>query len=496
MSINISQNFPIYKNQSNVENKGFSTKFSNQNKDTFVPSFSGSREKKETFGIFSTIKNLFGSNFNTAMQTSVESIPYSYATPYAIELSEGLKTRFGANIPPQNLKSIMTPDEFRKRLPELKERNFQGTYENVQEGIYCADLDYASNYSNGKENIFDILAKVVEVADEYYSKNPNGKKFIFALTDRDTLQSIQHVIKIVGENPEKFQNIQILPAVKLSFTHEAPESNIGFENSEMLVYGINPFSPDLKNFVDKLSNKRKEMILNFIREVNRLYPEFSYNILEFAEQNNIKYARDYTTVSNLYWRAREYAESKGDTVIRGKKIVPEKVRKEADTIIQELDKIYRGSDEKSIPRYSSTLIDENSEINRDIRNVFSSFSTHEDKEDGKVTSSAESLYGEMIECLSETEGQKPVIAISNPFYLSHYFEKRDTTTFNNVVKFIEKLQKESNGMLLAFESFAPAYRKDQYLDMSDVERFNDYMRRKTTLYEVGGDFEHLWNNAT
>lgn len=495
MSINISQKFPIYKQQANVGSKSFSTSLSYMNKDTFVPSF-GFKGEKETFGIFSTLKNIFRSNYDAAMQTSLDAIPYSYATPYAVELSEGLKTRFDANIPPQNLKSIMTPDEFRKRLPFLKEKNFQGTTENLKEGIYCADLDYASNYSNGKENIFDILAKVVEVADEYYSKNPDGEKFIFALTDRDTLQGIQHVIRIVGENPERFQNIQILPAVKLSFTHEAPESNIGFENSEMLVYGINPFSPDLKNFVDKLSKKRRTMVVDFIKKVNKLYPEFSYNIIEFAEQNNLKYLRDYTTVSNLYWRAREYAESKGDTVIRGKKIVPERVKKEADTIIQELDKIYRGSDEKSIPRYSSTLIDENSEINRDIGNVFSSFSTHENTEEGTVTSSAESLYSEMIECLSEDENTKPVLAISNPFYLSHYFEKRDATTYANVVKFIEKLQKESNGMLLAFESFAPAYRKDQYIDISAVEKFNDYIRKKTSLYEVGGDFEHLWKNAT
>ena len=142
------------------------------------------------------------------------------------------------------------------------------------------------------------------------------------------------------------------------------------------------------------------------------------------------------------------------------------------------------------------LIDENSDLNRDIRTVFSTFSTHEEKEDGKVTSSAESLYDEMVDCLSKTEGTKPIMAISSPFYLSHYFEKRNTKTYDNVVKFIEKLQKESNGMLVAFESFSPNYRKDQYIDMDEVERFNDYMRKKTGLYEVGGDFDHALNGST
>ena len=104
----------------------------------------------------------------------------------------------------------------------------------------------------------------------------------------------------------------------------------------------------------------------------------------------------------------------------------QKIKKDADGIIQELDRIYRGSDERSIPRYSSSLIDENSDLNRDIRTVFSTFSTHEEKEDGKVTSSAESLYDEMVDCLSKTEGTKPIMAISSPFYLSHYFEKRNT----------------------------------------------------------------------
>lgn len=495
MSINISQKFPIYKQQVNVERKSLSTSLSCVNKDTFVPSF-GFKTKRENYGLLHSIRNMFNVEHTPEINPTVEEILNSNSSPYAVELSKGVKARFGENIPAKNFECIMSPDEFRKRLPELSEKNFKGTTENIVNGFYCADLDYASNFSNGKGSIYDILEDVLEYANQYKTNNPDGEKFIFALTDRDSLEGIQRIIKIVGENPEKFKNVQILPAVKLSFTHEAPESNIGFENSEMLVYGINPFSPDLTKFIEKLSSKRKAMVLDFIREINRLYPEFSYNILDFAEQNSLKYLKDYTTVSNLYWRAREYAESKGDTVIRGKKLVPEKIKKDADGIIQELDRIYRGSDERSIPRYSSSLIDENSDLNRDIRTVFSTFSTHEEKEDGKVTSSAESLYDEMVDCLSKTEGTKPIMAISSPFYLSHYFEKRNTKTYDNVVKFIEKLQKESNGMLVAFESFSPNYRKDQYIDMDEVERFNDYMRKKTGLYEVGGDFDHALNGST
>ncbi len=400
------------------------------------------------------------------------------------ELSIGIKSETGKNIPPQNLKNIMSPTEFKELLPNLTSENFISA--NKDKKVYCIDLDYQSNFSRGKENVYEILDKAAKYADEYYAKT--NKKFVFALTDRDTLDGVKHAIRIIGENPEKYKNLKFVPAIKISYAHKAPNSKLKYESSDMLVYGINPYSVTLSNFIENLITKRKTMIISFIKEVNTLYPEFSYNLIEFAQQNNIKYKRDFT-LSNLYWRAREYAETKGDTAIKGLSLVPKEVVKEANDIIDKLGEIYIGSDKKAFSVLGSQII-EDSEVNKSIKNVFETYSTHEDKKQGKVVSSAENLYDEMITCLS-LQKEKPIIALCSPYYFSHYFEKNKSETFPNVVNFIKELQAHSDGMLLAFESVAPIYDLDANLRTDTIKTFNNYIRKHTDLYEVGGSFAKL-----
>ncbi len=416
---------------------------------------------------------------------NIKPISYESPTEFAQNISNGLKEVTKINIPPQNFKNIMSPEEFKELLPELKQENFTYSERNEERGVYFVDLDYQSNFSNrNNPNVYDILDKLAEYSDEYY-KNA-GKDFIFALSDRDSIEGLQHLVRFIGEEPEKYQHLKFIPAIKLTFAHPAPTSKIGYENSEMLVYGINPFSKNLINFVDNIIQKRRTMVLEFIRKVNKLYPEFSYNILEFAEQNKLKYYRDYT-ISNLYWRAREYAETKGDLEIKSIKMVPEKIVAEAETILNQLSSLHTGSTEE-FSALGTQIIDEDSDLNKKIKEVFHEYSTHMDEDKGKVVSYAENLYNDMIDCLDK-EPQKPVLAIASPYYLSHYFEERYPKTFDNVVEFINKIQKESKGMLCAFESVVPAYGIDRHLSSEQIRRFNNYIREHTDLYEVGGSFD-------
>ena len=399
------------------------------------------------------------------------------------------------NIPAQNFNCIMTPDELREILPNLTQDNFLATTKNQDNGVYCVDLDYQTSFSSGNENIFDILDNVAQYANKYYEKN--GKDFIFAITDRDSIEGLQHALRIIGLNPEKFKHVKIVPGIKMSFAHEAPNSNIGYENSDMLIYGINPFSENIIDFVETTVQKRKNMTINFIRQVNELYPEFAYSVLEFAQQNRIKYKKGFC-VSNLYWRAREYAETKGDTAIKGISMVPKEILAEAEEILNELDQVFLGSNQGGFSALGSEII-KDEEVNKSIKEVFSKYSTHYDDETGRVVSEAENLYDEMIDCLSK-EPQKPVLAIAAPYYFSHYYEARDPHTFDKVVSFIENLQDKSNDMLLAFESVAPSYDidsnlvtksgklLDKYTGNHKINLFNDYIRNNTGLFEVGGSF--------
>ena len=301
------------------------------------------------------LKRIFKSNKNNIADLSNYEIP----TPYAAEVAEGLNKVMDCNYPASNLSSLMSSGEFMQILPSMTADSYIYSNKNLASGIYCADLDYQTSFSDGKENVIDLLDSVAQYADKYSKET--GKPFIFALTDKDSIEGVQHAVRIIASQPKKFQNVKFIPGIKLSFAHEAPNSMLGYENSDMLLYGINPFSPNVIDFVESTIQKRKTMIIDFIKKVNALYPEFAYNVIEFAKQNKIKYKKGFT-VSNLYWRAREYAETKGDTAIRGISMVPEDILSEAEEILSELDKVYLGSDEKTHSALGSDII-KNSDVN-------------------------------------------------------------------------------------------------------------------------------------
>ncbi|MCD7739973.1 MAG: hypothetical protein LUH11_01300 [Candidatus Gastranaerophilales bacterium] len=424
--------------------------------------------------------------FNSPKTTKQKQTDYTKAeapNEFSRDISNGIKRVMECDIPPENFSFVMTPDEFRQLLPELKEKNFISSKENQETGIYNTDLDYQSTFSSGNESVFFILDAAAKYADDYY--NRTGKKFIFSLTDRDSIEGLQHLLRVAGSNPEKYKHLKILPGLKMSFAHKAPNSTIGYENSDMLIYGINPFSQNVMDFIDTTIYKRKNMITSFINEVNQLYPEFSYTVEEFDLQNRIKYHKSFG-VPNLYWRVREYAETKGDIDMKSISMTPDQINQDVQAIMDNLGIVLLGSDLNKYSGIDSQIIKDN-DVNKSIKQVFDKYSTHYDKDKGKAISSAENLYKDMIDCLSR-EKEKPVLALASPYYFSHYYEEQNSGTFNKTVDFFKELASTSNGMLLAFESVVPFYDLDKFLKPETIETFNNFIRENTDLYEVGGSF--------
>ena len=174
-----------------------------------------------------------------------------------------------------------------------------------------------------------------------------------------------------GENSEKFKHMKFIPAIKLAFAHKSPSSIVGYENSEMLILGINPYSQNLIDFVETTIQNRKQMILDFIRDVANVYPEFNYDIIEFLKQNDLNYVRDFT-VSNLYWRAREYVTTKGDTAIKGITFAPDEIMEEVNDMLNNLSKVYLASDKKGHSSLGTTLIKDNI-ANISVKNIFEKY---------------------------------------------------------------------------------------------------------------------------
>ena len=405
---------------------------------------------------------------------------------FHLELAQGIQDYFDETIPPENLTGILSPDKFREILPHLTTDNYICKPKNLESGVYCIDLDYETNYTKGgKRNIFDIMDNVARFADSYYEQTK--KEFIFAIADRDTLESAKHVVRIIGENPDKYKHVKFLPACKVSYTHESPNSKIKYENSNFIVYGVNPFSSRLNTLFNKLSIKRKTMLINFITAVSKLYPEFSYQIKEFAKQNNFMYEKDYA-ISNLYWRAREYSEAKGEMAMKSLKPVPEDIIQDADDIINQLGKLYIGAGFEEFEGPDSN-IDINAELNKTIKGIFEKYSTHIDPQSGELVSSAETIYSNLITTLN-MEPQKPIVAFAAPYYLCHDFDNPDDymeDKYPKVVEFMNTMRDSSNGMLTAFQSVVPMYDLDKDLSLEKVKKFNEYLRKNTEdFYEVGG----------
>ena len=465
--------------QQSLQNKTTFKQITPLKEDCFAPSFCA-QIKRPSF--FQSLKNIFSSG-------EVEIKPFSQnePTPFQKDIAEGIKSGFEEIIPPQNFENIMSPDEFEEILPTLKTENFVYDESFDENTLYSVDLDYATLFSSKtEEQIDDLLEKVENHAKKYYEKT--GKKFIFAVTDKDNIYGIRQVIRTIGEEPEKYQHFKLVPAIKLSYAHEAPTSKINYENSEMLVYGINPFSENLTKFIDTTLEKRKKMPLNFIIEIDKIYPDFAYNILEFAEQNRLLFSKDYT-VSNLYWRAREYAEGKGGDALKSGTKSPETLYKEVESILNSLGNPLFGFDDSAFK--SSTNIDaDDDNFNKTIREIFEKYSTHVDPVTGELVSASENTYKEVIDCLSK-EKQKPIIAFASPFYLSHYFEDRNHDgSYQKVIDFMKKSIKNSNGMIKAFESMSPSYEIDPYITLKTIEDFNNRIRENIDLYEVGGTMQN------
>ena len=410
---------------------------------------------------------------------------------YRQELSRGLARYLEADIPPENLAPAASPGEIKKILPQLQTSNFVSSPENVHRSIYSADLDNITTFSyDGEEDPIDVLDDAVQYANFYNWRT--GKKFTFAITDNDTVEGLWHVLYHIGSNPGKYKNMNFIPGIRLSFAHRAPNSNLGFENGRMLVLGINPASKGIAEYIQDILERRRKMVYDFINHASNLYKEFGYKIDEFSPQHRLVFTKDLGQ-SDLYWRIREYIVSKGDSAIAGPKLTDQEVYQLAEDIINGMDTVLTGSAETTSSKLFSHIIDDDTEVNILIKEIFDRYSTHYSEVLGAAESSAENIYNQMINCFA-AEPQKPVMSIAAPFYFSYHFERSPHEGYPNTARFFNFLKQKSEGMLIGCETAAPMYDSDRELTPEIIKGFNDYIKRHTGFLETGGSFASRTEN--
>ncbi len=144
----------------------------------------------------------------------------------------------------ENLRPLVGPIELENFIKQ-NDKNpqiYTPSKENIQNGIYRANLHMHSTNSDGEASVEYIL----DQAQMYSKEKLNGKYFYLAITDHNTVLGAKEIIKVLQKNPNKYKNIKIVAGIEINSTYETKYSENPIE-IHILAWGINPYD----NFLNK-----------------------------------------------------------------------------------------------------------------------------------------------------------------------------------------------------------------------------------------------------
>lgn len=384
-------------------------------------------------------------------------------TEYTKALAKSMSADLGQNINPKNLAPVISGKQLLKKLPKLSKNNFTFTPENIENGVYLADLHSHSVHSDGKGQVQRLLDDAAKYADKLYSKTKH--KFIFALTDHDTMEGCKEALQIIARDPEKYKNLQFVPGIEVSFAHSSPKSSNSCEMSEVLVFGVNPYSEKVSNFINGIKTKRTNMAKNFISEAEKKCPLTKFSFDEFSNYYEFE---KYGNLMNIHWRAYHYVQTKHAATIQASKTG------QNPQIF--FDEIMSGVSYPSIPKLrESGRLSSEADDAKEFRPILDNFAPH--FENGKIIAASENTFEEVIDTFKD---EKDVfMAFAHPFYFTEY-----TGTIQKTLKYFTD---KSKGLIKASESYHQAY--TQRVNMKEVETIQEETE-KLNLLNLGGRDNH------
>ena len=365
---------------------------------------------------------------------------------YIDELAKGLSEYTHKKIKSEQLQSVMSPKEFLSEISKLKEENFVSSPENIENGIFCADLHSHTNFSDGQGEISSILTDVADYADKLYSKT--NKKFIFALTDHDGVKGIKEALKIIAEEPQKFKNVKFVPGAELSFMLKSEigsaknnKCHNSIEGSELLAYCINPFSKNVNNYFENLYQKRANMVKTAISETSKKYSD-----VPFSEEDAFKFIhdkKDYIFAYNSHWKIYNYVQVQNRAV---------KIAKEQNKPQDFFTSVIKEHRIKTPYDFDNYLKNQNIHtqipiIDENLSNFSKTFFPKIENE--KIVAPSENTFEEIIDAFSKENGV--ILGFAHPAFLV------ENMTSSTIQKNIQYYINNSKNMLKLTEKYHQAY---------------------------------------
>ncbi len=392
------------------------------------------------------------------------------ALKFINELTTGLEIATGKKINPESLACVMNKSEFVEAVSKLGKENYIPSIENIEKGIFKADLHSHSLFSDGKAKVETILEQVCAYADKLFENTE--EKFIFALTDHDTADGVKKALEIIAGNPKKFEHVRFVTGAEVSYLIKSDKTTNPYETSELLVYGFNPFSKTVENFFENVRERRLEARKDFIKDLSEKFPDVKFSEYEF---HNVYLGEDtsHTPIMNSYWQLFHYGQIKKALTdfARAKNLNPEEYFGEVMAKAGK-QRTLDGLKKQNLIDGGINETDEIAQINAKYRPSTAS--------DGSIIKTSENILEDIAEAFKGEDGCS--MGFAHPYYITER-----NSDFQGV---IGDVQSKLGQMLNLTESYHQAYSPKILQDENEMlHKVSEFCEGKG-LIPIGGRDNH------
>lgn len=147
---------------------------------------------------------------------------------------------------------------------------------------FKANLHIHSTMSDGKLTPIEILNQALDCS----KKLPNDEKFIFSLTDHDSIEGVKEIAKEISKDPDKYQKLKFIPGIELSTKHH----NINLSQKpvalDFLIYGFDINDPKIYAETERRKKALSGATANFLNLINQEQPNATLTIDKVNDCNS------------------------------------------------------------------------------------------------------------------------------------------------------------------------------------------------------------------